>query len=109
MTDTPNAAVAALASQLIADQQEREALFQAWLQGTATGGPDGDGRYPLPSPTGTIMVPCFALLTDPLIGAAAEARQDALGAAESADTASRALTSTGLLKGSVEEIGRAHV
>lgn len=87
MPDYPNASVAALAAQLIADQQERDELFTAWLNGTPTGGPGLDGEYPLPSGSAPVLVPCFAKLTAPLTGAAAAAEGSAEEAAGSAASA----------------------
>lgn len=98
--DLPNAAVAALASQLLVDQQARDALFVSWLTGTADGGPAGDGRYPLPHPSGALMVPCWAAVCDPLTGATA----DAQASAEEASEAVQAKTDTLLCLVTVEQL-----
>lgn len=44
------------------DRQDRfTAMMAAWTGGTVDGGPNGDGKYPLPtSPTGTLLVSCPA-------------------------------------------------
>jgi hypothetical protein len=82
MPDMSNGAVAALAASLVASMQERDDLLTDWLNGTSDGGPQGDGRYPLPSPTGTVLVPCWASITDPVAGAEAGATQSAADAAD---------------------------
>ena len=57
-----------------------------WLAGTADGGPDGDGLYPLTNGVGlTVMVPCPAALADSVSGpvAAVEAAKIAAETASS--------------------------
>lgn len=68
-----------------------------WLGGVATGGPNGDGAYPLQDVTGqTFLVPCVAAwqakvdaITDPLTGLQATADQ-AVTDAQAAQTAAAA-------------------
>ncbi len=102
MTDYTNGAVAALAAQLIADQQDRDALFVAWLNGSADGGPNDDGRYPLPHPSGSLLVPCWARITDALNGAAVGAGESAEGAAASATSAAQSKTDITAIHASIE-------
>lgn len=68
----PNPIDSANFAQLITQAQELrvsigEAItgYYAWAQGTATGGPNGDGYYPLSVPNGpTVLVPSPAKLAD---------------------------------------------
>lgn len=58
MPDVTNAALAALIEEFVDSVTERDELFYDWSSGTATGGPGGDGRYPLRDHTGnTRLVP----------------------------------------------------
>lgn len=67
-----------------------------WLGGTATGGPNGDGTYPLQDSTGlTFYVPCAAAwqakvdaITDPLTGLQATVDQS-VADAQAAETAAQ--------------------
>ena len=90
-----------LASQinaLLTKWNGREAEFRGWLAGSADGGPNGDGRYPLTNASGTTaLVDCPAKLADTVGGPAGlsaaarllaeEARDAAAGSATSAETA----------------------
>ena len=58
-------------SDLLIAWNEREAQFRDWLGGTATGGPNRDGRYPLTDASGrTKLVDCPAKLADTVAGPA---------------------------------------
>lgn len=111
MPEPTPGSVAALTSALLADQSAREALFQEWLGGVPTGGPQGDGRYPLPTPAGLQLVPCWAAICAPVTGPAAQAAQsatEALSAAEAsqgaADSASASLASVEALAASLQTL-----
>lgn len=61
----------------------REDEMVAWLTGNPTGGPNGDGRYPLTAVDGTVyLIQCPALLEDTLSGPAAQAQDSATAAAQ---------------------------
>lgn len=82
MSGLTNAQLAAQMSDLLDRWNARERQYRDWLAGTATGGPNGDGRYPLTDAMGvTHLVACPALLASGVEGPAAEA-QAALVAAE---------------------------
>lgn len=79
---------------LINTWKARDAQLSAWTGGTATGGPNGDGKYPLPGPTGgSVLVDCPAKLASMVNGPAATAVAAQTGAttaktdAEAASTA----------------------
>ena len=57
---------------LIANINTRDATFRDWISGTADGGPNSDGYYPLADAHGkTFSVPCPAKLADMATGPAA--------------------------------------
>lgn len=65
-TNTPNAQLAADYANLMDKVRVREAQFQAWLTGSATGGPNGNGYYPITNLMGEdVLVPCPALIVVP--------------------------------------------
>jgi hypothetical protein len=73
---------------LLSSWNEREREFRDWLAGTATGGPNGDGKYPLTNANGdTFLVDCPAKLADTVAGPAGvsleaqEAAEEALAQA----------------------------
>jgi hypothetical protein len=76
---------------LVGYWREREAQFKAWLGGTATGGPNNDGRYPLSDAEGVeSLVDCPAKLAATVGGPAAlseAAKVAALAAATQATNA----------------------
>lgn len=66
-----NAQLTQQINNLLTSWNEREAQFRAWLAGTPTGGPNGDGRYPLSDASGvTQLVDCPAKLADTVGGPA---------------------------------------
>ncbi|MFN3573622.1 MAG: hypothetical protein ACK4TR_08855 [Phenylobacterium sp.] len=88
MADTiPSTTTAQLAnriSNLLDWAEARDGKWTAWVTGTETGGPNGDGRYPLPyDEDEDVLVECPTLLANMLVGPAAAA-QAALGLAEAA-------------------------
>lgn len=97
-----NATVASIAAELIATQQERDDQFVAWLNGSPTGGPNSDGLYPLPSPSGTVMVPCWAAITDPITGSEASAAASASAASGSAGEALASHDAIVLIKAAID-------
>lgn len=63
MTNTTNAELAAKVATLVNAWQTRENEFRAWHGGTVSGGPGGDGRYPLTDALGnTQNIACPAKL-----------------------------------------------
>lgn len=81
---------------LVGYWREREAQFKAWLGGTATGGPNNDGRYPLSDAEGVeSLVDCPAKLAATVGGPAAlseAAKVAALAAATQATNAASQAT-----------------
>lgn len=92
MTGVTNAELASAIQQVIAQVDAREDELLAWQAGTSTGGPFGDGRYPITNLLGEtdhFKSPArlqyeVSLLTDAAAGAVAtaEAARDAAQAAE---------------------------
>jgi len=71
-----NAQLAAQINALLQKWNAREAEFRDWLGGDATGGPNGDGKFPLTDASGrTILVPSPALLADTVEGPAGLSRE----------------------------------
>ena len=69
-----NAQLTQQISDLLNSWNTREDQFRAWLAGTSTGGPNGDGKYPLSDAAGNVeLVACPALLEDRVAGPAADA------------------------------------
>jgi hypothetical protein len=105
-----NAQLSQQITELLAAWNQREAQFRAWLAGTPTGGPNGDGKYPLSNASGnTQLVDCPAKLSDTVGGPASvsltarllsEAARDASVAARdravTAETASTVLRNQAL-------------
>lgn len=90
---TTNAQIVQLFTDVLSRWNEREAEFRDWQGGTADGGPNLDGRYPLTNGSNeTYLVACPAKLADTVAGPAvlSEAAQVAAEAAkilaESANT-----------------------
>lgn len=91
---TTNAQLSAQMNDLIARWNVREDEFRAWLTGTSTGGPNGDGKYPLTDANGNVYnIASPAKLEDQVEGPAAlslaaqllaEAARDAAQAAQAA-------------------------
>ena len=82
---TTNAQVVQLFTEVLALWNEREAEFRNWQGGTADGGPNLDGRYPLTNGSNeTYLVACPAKLADTVSGPAvlSEAAQVAAEAAQ---------------------------
>ncbi|WRQ08265.1 hypothetical protein JDBV08_00490 [Mycobacterium phage jiawei] len=72
MSGITNAQLASQVSSLVSTWRSREAQYKAWIGGTADGGPEGDGRYPLTDGKGlTYMVESPARLRDMVSGPAA--------------------------------------
>lgn len=72
MSGITNAQLASQVSSLVSTWRAREAQYKAWIGGTADGGPEGDGRYPLTDGKGlTYMVESPARLRDMVSGPAA--------------------------------------
>lgn len=85
---TTNAQVVQLFTDVLTRWNEREAEFRNWQAGTATGGPNADGRYPLTNGSNeTFLVACPAKLADTVSGPAVLS-QAAQVAAEVAQAAS---------------------
>jgi hypothetical protein len=62
-TNTPSADLAAQVADLLQRQRNREDQMVAWLSGSATGGPNSDGHYPVTTLAGeTMLIPCPALI-----------------------------------------------
>lgn len=92
-----NAQLAQQMNDLLAAWDAREAQFRTWVGGTATGGPNNDGRYLLQDAAGnSYLIESPAKLADLVAGpagVAAAARDDALGyvtAAQAAQSAAEA-------------------
>lgn len=87
---TTNAQVVQLFTDVLARWNEREEEFRNWQAGTATGGPNADGRYPLTNGSSeTYLVASPAKLASTVSGPAALS-QAAQVAAEAAQFASEA-------------------
>ena len=97
-------ATTALAAQLVADQSARDSLFFEWLNGSPEGGPQGDGRYPLPTPAGLQLVPCWAAVCAPLTGPAVASAQSAAQADTSASSAAAFASSAETAKAACETL-----
>lgn len=69
------------------DLNDDRAYYRDWIGGTPTGGPNGDGLYPLPDFSGTVyMVPCPAkAIADLVSGGGAGIDPDTLPVAGSGD------------------------
>ncbi|EQB12686.1 tail fiber domain-containing protein [Novosphingobium lindaniclasticum] len=93
-----------LAAQVAATLQkinEREAQYRDWLAGTATGGPNGDGRYPVTNMSGdTFLLRSLASIVDTVEGPAGksvEAQQASEAARDAAVTAQNKATQDSLV------------
>ena len=83
-----NAQLASQINALLTKWNGREAEFRDWLAGSPTGGPNGDGRYPLTNASGvTVLVDCPAKLSDTVGGPAGLSSEAQLGAEAARDTA----------------------
>jgi hypothetical protein len=78
-------------SEFVDTQISRDAELRAWASGTATGGPNSDGYYPLTDANGAVtLVPSIAKITSVVFGPSAEAQtalQGALNALAAAQAA----------------------
>lgn len=64
--NTPNATISQQLADLMAEVNQRNDQIQTWLAGTVTGGPDGNGYYPITDIAGNIQkIPCPALIRTP--------------------------------------------
>lgn len=64
--NTPNATISQQLADLMAEVNQRNDQIQTWLTGTVTGGPDGNGFYPITDVAGNIQkIPCPALIRPP--------------------------------------------
>lgn len=88
-----NAALAQQISTLVAAWNAREAEFRNWVGGTATGGSNSDGKYPLSDFLGnSSLVSCPAALASSVSGPAVAAANSAAAALASANTAGNSAT-----------------
>ncbi len=88
MPGLSNAQLAQQVSTLVDLWNQREREFRDWLGGTATGGPQGDGRYPLTNGLGvTSLVACPASLASTVTGPGASASAAKLAAEAARDFA----------------------
>lgn len=89
MATLSNAQLAQRVESLVAAWNTREAEFRAWHGGTATGGPNSDGYYPLTDKEGvTVLAPSPAKLVDMVTGPMSESvshRDAALQAAQAVE------------------------
>ncbi len=64
--NTPNATISQQLADLMSVVNTRNDQIQTWLTGTATGGPDGNGYYPITDVAGNIQkIPCPAMIRPP--------------------------------------------
>ncbi|MCA0944479.1 hypothetical protein LCM08_06110 [Salipiger pacificus] len=63
--NTPNADLAANVAGLISKYSDLNVALGNWLTGTATGGPNGDGYYPVTIAGEEHLIPCPALIDPP--------------------------------------------
>lgn len=95
MPETTNAQLAAQVTELLALQAARDTEFGEWIAGTAAGGPNSDGRYPLTNPSGTTqLLECPAKLADNVLGPTATAQS-------ASDSAASALASVQSIEASL--------
>lgn len=74
-----------MATAVLSKWEQSVAELRAWVSGTAAGGPNGDGRYPLTALDGsTSLVACPAKLADSVSGPAASASASKDAAEDSA-------------------------
>lgn len=94
MTDTiTNAQLTQQITTLIASWTTREAQFKDWVGGTATGGPNSDGRLPLSDYLGTsYLISCPAALASSVSGPALASGLSATAALASATAAAASAT-----------------
>lgn len=85
-----NAQLSADIAALIASVDDWQKTYSAWLGGTATGGPNNDGRYPLKNAVGVVaLYHCPAALASTVTGPS-EAAASAAAAAEHSRLAAEA-------------------
>lgn len=73
MTEPTNAQLAVQITTTLQKINEREAQYRDWLSGSPTGGPNGDGRYPITNLAGeTILLDCLARIVDLVDGPAGQ-------------------------------------
>lgn len=88
--------LAARVSNLIDWAEARDEKWTVWVTGTPTGGPNNDGRYPLPwDEDEDVLVECPQLLKNMLVGPAAAAASSATASAASATQAAASLAAIG--------------
>ncbi len=64
--NTPNATLSQKLADLMLAVNQRNDEIQAWLTGTVTGGPAGNGYYPVTDVAGNVqMIPCPAMIRPP--------------------------------------------
>jgi hypothetical protein len=79
MPTPTNAQIASQITSLLTQWNAREAEFRDWLAGAATGGPNGDGRFPLTNASGvSALVDSPAKLADTIGGPAGLSLQSRL-------------------------------
>lgn len=83
---TTNAQLASQITDLLARWNAREGQLRDWLGGTVTGGPNGDGKYPLTNASGeTYLVESPALLASTVTGPSADAEASKVAAEDARD------------------------
>ena len=93
MSNLSNAGLASRVNDLIGRWDVREKQYADWQAGTATGGPYGDGRYPLTSSSGTVYyVKSPAALQAQVDGPTSTGGTQATAAAASATAAATSAT-----------------
>lgn len=64
--NTPNATISQQLADLMLATNQRNDEIQTWLSGTITGGPSGNGYYPIHDIAGNVqMIPCPAMIRPP--------------------------------------------
>lgn len=102
---TTNAQLAAQITDLLTRWNAREAQFRDWLGGAVTGGPNGDGKFPLTNAAGdTQNVDSPARLASTVTGPAAVA----VAAKDAAEDARDAAASSATTAGSKADDANAH-
>lgn len=87
MAAPTNAQLAAQVTAALQKINAREAQYRDWLAGTATGGPNGDGRYPITNTAGeTFLLESLTCVVDTVAGPAAMSSKAQLLAEAARDT-----------------------
>lgn len=93
MTTLSNAQLAAQIAELVAHWTQWQIDYRAWVGGTADGGPEGDGRYPVTDGAGTTsLLTAPAVLVDLLEGPAGASAASAAQAAAALTAATAQVT-----------------